>query len=69
MYFGWSSFLYKTPFGQKVDFSKNEGVGKTKIEVSCSKTKKTSNSTFCRADFALPADRIIKVPNFSFESQ
>ncbi len=53
-------------FWSKSRFLKNEGIEKTKIEMSCLTTKKNSNSTFCRADFALPADRVIKVPTFSF---
>ena len=59
----------KNGFWSKSRFLINQGIGKTKIEKSCLKTKKNSNSTFCRADFALPADRVIKVPTFSFESQ
>ncbi len=60
-------YFVKNAFCSKSQFLINQGIGKTKIEKSCLKTKKKPNSTFCRADFALPADRVIKVPTFSFE--
>jgi len=39
-----------------------------KIEMPYRKTKKNPNSKYYRADFALQADILIKVSNFSFES-